>query len=375
MEESGRMTIECDPDLVKTKVWQPDEPRGFWLFSVDDSKYEFSGLGGEPRRKEYIQVSRNFKKRGDELVRDGELREAMVQYRLAGYMLRKDAFFNLECRASYFKYTPEPDTRDLCLEIWLAASKLSARLGQEPEQEWLHVESMSIAEFAYHLSRRCVNPKVEPSLLLRIKLQYADVLQEAQREYVQCVSFAPAASYADLAFSAEDERRRDQSRITTRFHYGQSILASAASMCPFELSIQEKLGACIGLRAIIVPRERTLRRKRYRQIPAIAGARPSDRSRKRYEEAHLMVHEIITLMFSDADETAGLLQAMDVGAMDVDEVVGELNVDEIDEIKIKVNFSAGKRRERAKRRRESGEMEDDVTILSTTFAPILGLNG
>jgi hypothetical protein len=254
--------IGCDRKL-KTKTWWRDDAGCFWLKTYENAKDSVPRFGeAAPTREELVQASREFRKRGDDLaLHDDGLLEARIQYRLAGYMLRKDAFtWFLGHRAHQIKRTPEPDIRELVLEIWLAASKLSARLDREPEQEWLHYESMTIAEHAYHISRRCIRPKINPELQLRIKLQYADVLQEAQRHFVRGLKFAPAESY-DMIWFTEGQRRQrrpNEIPVVTRFNYAQTPLQSAADKYPDYRDIQEQLATCKGLRAITGTRERTL---------------------------------------------------------------------------------------------------------------------
>jgi DNA integrity scanning protein DisA with diadenylate cyclase activity len=89
---------------------------------------------------------------------------------------------------------------------------------------------------------------------------------------------------------------------------------------------------------------------------AIEAARPSDRPGS-YQEAHRMVTQINEHIFPDVPE---LSLAMEVDAMEIDKVVGDFNIDEIDEILVRIY-----------RENRRNELEEDLEVLSTMLPSIL----
>jgi hypothetical protein len=84
---------------------------------------------------------------------------------------------------------------------------------------------------------------------------------------------------------------------------------------------------------------------------AIEAARPSD-SPGSYQEAQRMVTQINEHIFPDVPELSL--------AMEIDKVVGDFNIDEIDEILVRIY-----------RENRRNELEEDLEVLSTMLPSIL----
>jgi hypothetical protein len=263
--------------------------------------------------EDFITWGQRFKKRGDELAcQSDRLPAARAQYNLAAYMIRKSAFITFPYSVISFSLLPEPSILNLSLEIWVAASKLASKLGQIKEHEYIHTEALHTAEAAYDISRRC-RPKPCPELLLEVKLQFANTLQEAQRYYHRDEDFGPERFY-DSCYLDNNQKHI----VATYFDFAQSLLQGALDRYPENINIQRKLAACKALREPKQQRERNYQRGLRAKFRSFAQFASYSVEENRYHAMEIDDADVSSTMSQMADDDVDILSTMSHTILDLD---------------------------------------------------------
>ena len=225
-----------------------------WMSPASGARKLSKDFGTFVTQDDCIAWSTYHKLLADEYVlQSGGYTSARAHYQLAAYLIRKNGcqhYLKLPEVINRRGLMPEQNITDLALEIWMAQSQLSARLGRYPRQAWIHLEAKSTADLAFRVGK-LASPKRNPDLLLRLKLNYADKLLEPQRHFLWGRTFPPAEEGHYRAHLAGQDYDLDdsvagypQNQKSGAYRIALSLLTSANDMYPEDLNVYGELVEC-----------------------------------------------------------------------------------------------------------------------------------
>ncbi|EPE36549.1 hypothetical protein GLAREA_08712 [Glarea lozoyensis ATCC 20868] len=255
--------------LCWPKKWwscrQPPKNQTYFLLKPERSpSYGFDKIAAKfgiiYTEEEFIHWATAFKKEADEFALEPcTYPQARAYYVLAGSMLLKNAFSHYETingedttechiffKASEVESLPVPRIRAHCLELWVSSSQFSQKLATHLGNDELHLEALATANLAFRVcERHCSRGgKARPELLLKVKLQYADTLQEAQRRKRGDEVFLPRENCKWYDTACHWPHVYEEGAA---FRLALTLLTGARDMYPDDENVRERLAACRAL--------------------------------------------------------------------------------------------------------------------------------